>query len=460
MKNSKCLATISVMIGLCLVFSGCKNEQENSKEIQPTQKGTDAYTIQEDVTEEEVEEEPEVDLADFSTPYTIEDFKDGYFIVSVADGINCALLDMNGNEVIPFGQAATMSFPQSKLAGAVIVEDGKKGLMDYSGNEILPIEYDSISNWGYNSEYYLVEKDGVQSIIGMDGTIVKELSGKYGGLISNSFLVEGEVSLINEYIMGKGNVYSLEEKLIDETVCLTAYSLNNYYYKDDFSNGEQVMALVNIDGDIVLTFPTHDGSGGEWYQDFKSIGIGNLLNITYYPPGQTSPNYYKLVNPDQQTVSEQYYRQIVKADDSTIYAVSVDNDAVDIYDENGEYVDTLEFGHNFIAVGKNNPLIATLSENYQFLNAEGEKLSYEKFYNAAPLENFWIIVNDLGEYALLDEKGEIRIPYGELAGTNSSEWTDIEIESYNGEEIDGIYTFDDVFFIVTVNDNRSNVYLF
>lgn len=462
MKNNKYLAIVSIIIVLCLVFSGCKNEQDNGKETQTTQKETERTdTVQEDVTAEEVEEkEPEVDLTGFSTTYTIDDFKDGYFIVSKHDGFDCALLDINGNEVIPFGQAVTMSFPQSKLAGAVIVNNEKKGLMDYSGNEILPIEYDSISNWGYNSEYYLAEKNGVQSIIGMDGTIVKELSGKYGGLISNAFLVEEEASLSNGYIMSKGNIYSFEEKLIDQSVCMTAYSLNNYYYKDESSNGDYVMAFLNVDGDIVLTFPTHNESGGEWYQDFESIGIGNLLSITYCPPGQLSPNYYKLVNPDQQTVSEKYYKKIVKADESTIYAISADSDTVDIYDENGEYVDTLEIGSSFIAVGNNNPLIATLSENYQFLNAEGEELQYEKFYNAEPLENFWIIVNDLGEFALMDEKGKIRIPYGELGGTSSNEWTDVEIESYNGEEIDGIYTFDDVFCIVTINDNESNVYLF
>ena len=65
----------------------------------------------------------------------------------------------------------------------------------------------------------------------------------------------------------------------------------------------------------------------------------------------------------------------------------------------------------------------------------------------------------------MDETGEIRIPYGRLDGSSGSTsgniiWTDIEIESYNGEEIEDIYTDDDLFCIVTEDDNMSNVYIF
>ena len=61
--------------------------------------------------------------------------------------------------------------------------------------------------------------------------------------------------------------------------------------------------------------------------------------------------------------------------------------------------------------------------------------------------------------------GEIRRPYGRLGGSSDSTsdniiWTDIEIESYNGEEIEDIYTDDDLFCIVTEDDNMSNVYIF
>lgn len=464
----KLFVCISLILCMNMLLIGCTHDSENNSELQT---GINEEEISKEVsngsTDESVGEEEKPLLTGFSTTYTIEDFKDGYFIVSMQDGLNCALLDMSGNEVIPFGQAVTMSFPQSKSAEAVIVVNGKTGLMDYSGNEILPIEYDSISNWGYNSEYYLAEKDGAQSIIGMDGDIVQELSGSYGGIISNSFLIDGEVGISSygyyDYIYGEGNRYSFDEELIDESgnICLTAYSLNNYYYRNDFSNGNTAMAFLNIDGDIVFTLPGYEESDEEWYQDFESIDIGNLLSVAYYPPGVTRSNYYKLVNPDRKTVSEQYYKQIIKANDSTIYALQVENDAIDIYDENGEYLDTLEFDSSFISIGDNNSLVASLTANIEFFNDEGVAvLEQSDVCNLAPVENYWVLVNTSGEYALMDETGKIRIPYGQLRGTSSTEWADVELESYNGEAIDAIYTFGDVFCIVTLNDSGSNVYLF
>lgn len=82
--------------------------------------------------------------------------------------------------------------------------------------------------------------------------------------------------------------------------------------------GANFAELCNSDGELVLSFPGYKDIDEEWYRSFKSIGIGNLLRIEYYPSnhGAGSMHYYKLVNPDEQTVSEQYYHQIVKADDN------------------------------------------------------------------------------------------------------------------------------------------------
>lgn len=115
----------------------------------------------------------------------------------------------------------------------------------------------------------------------------------------------------------------------------------------------------------------------------------------------------------------------------------------------------------FISIGDNNSLVASLTANIEFFNDEGVAvLEQSDVCNLAPVENYWVLVNTSGEYALMDETGKIRIPYGQLRGTSSTEWADVELESYNGEAIDAIYTFGDVFCIVTLNDSGSNVYLF
>ena len=347
-------------------------------------------------------------------------------------------------------------------------------MIDYSGNNILPLgkgSYSNLSNWGSRSEYCLQEKDGVQYIIGLDGTVVKKLTGTYGGIISNAFLVDGTVNDVPGYIHAEGDLYSLDEEPIDtkHDYFNTCYDLNDYYVC-----GANLADLYNSDGELVLSFPGYKDLDEEWYRSFESIGIGNLLRIEHYPPnhGAGSTHYYKLVNPDEQTVSEQYYHQIVKADDDTIYAEAVDTDTIDVYDENGNYINSLRFDSSFFAMGEENSLVAVSeggpSGSICFLNAEGEEvteLTKEECVNVAPLKNCWVLQNDSGEYALMDETGEIRIPYGRLGGSSDSTsdniiWTDIEIESYNGEEIEDIYTDDDLFCIVTEDDNMSNVYIF
>lgn len=465
----KISGAIFLILCIGMMLTGCKNEIAGNT-TEKKQQENSAVTNKENkegATDKSGETDENALPTGFTTEYQVVDFKDGYFIISKDDS-SYSLLDADGNEI---KQSFAMSFPQSEFAETVM---DTAIMIDYSGNNILPLgngSYSNLSNWGSRSEYYLQEKDGVQYIIRIDGTIVKELTGTYGGIISNAFLVDGTVNDVAGNIHAEGDLYSLDEEPIDteHDYFDTCYDLNDYYICG-FSNAE----LYNSRGELILSFPGYKDLDEEWYRSFESIGIGNLLRIEYYPPnhGAGSTHYYKLVNPDKQTVSQQYYRQIVKADDNTVYAEAVDTDEVDVYDKNGDFVNTFRFDSPFFAIGENNSLIAELksgsSGSICFLNEEGEEViefSDEECINVAAMENFWILENDSREYALMDETGKIRIPYGKLRAEDSSTdgkviWTDIEIESYNGEEIEDIYTDDDAFCIVTADDDMSNVYIF
>lgn len=469
MMKRKISGSIVLILCIGITLTGCKNGTAGNTTETEQQENTNV--TDEENREEDVDKSGETDEKSlptgFTTEYKIVDFKDGYFIINMDDSIY-SLLDANGNKI---KQSFAMSFLQSEFAETV---SDTAIMIDYSGNNILPLgkgSYSNLSNWGSRSEYCLQEKDGVQYIIGLDGTVVKELTGTYGGIISNAFLVDGTVNDVTGYIHAEGDLYSLDEEPIDteHDYFDTCYDLNDYYIC-----GFSLTDLYNSRGELILSFPGYSDLDEEWYRSLESIGIGNLLRIEYYLPnhGAGSTHYYKLVNPDEQTVSEQYYHQIVKADDDTIYAEAVDTDTIDVYDENGDYINSLRFDSSFFAMGEENSLIAVSeggpSGSIRFLNAEGEEvteLTKEECVNVAPLENCWVLQNDSGEYALMDETGEIRIPYGRLDGSSDSTsgniiWTDIEIESYNGEEIEDIYTDDDLFCIVTEDDNMSNVYIF
>ena len=220
MKQKKFLSVFSMLIFIVLIFSACEKKETNTdtEEVLSTQNETDNAEI---IQENKKTEETDVVSSGFSTEYTVEDAKDGYFIVSLYDGVVCALLDSYGNEVIPFGQIALMSFPESEVAEAVIIKNGDKvGLLDYEGNEILPMEYSMISNYGKQSKLYLVEKNGVQSIVELDGTIQKELSGIYTGLVGDAFLIQAETTGINSSGMLADNIYNLNEEKIGSGLVL------------------------------------------------------------------------------------------------------------------------------------------------------------------------------------------------------------------------------------------------
>ena len=214
-------------------------------------------------------------------------------------------------------------------------------------------------------------------------------------------------------------------------------------------------------GEIVQSFTCSTELNGEWYRNTESIGVGNLLRIEYWPSGFSSMwKSYKLVNPDQRSISEKYYLNIVKADENTVYAMSCDDNDdyfIDVYNQNGKLVRTLQFDTNFVSIGDDNSVIATITNEppfYIFYTSEkDEKFSYSEGYtHILPLENFWIIKNKYDQYALLDQNGLIRIPFGELRGESGTNWDELEIKSYNGQEIVETYVFDDTFCIVTKND--------
>lgn len=384
----------------------------------------------------------------FSTDYKVKDAKDGYFIVSKLDEKLYGLLDPTGDEVLPL-EYDSISFPESEKAQAVIVKsEGKMGLYDYDGNEILPLEYEDISNYGDNSDYYLVEKSGIQSLMELSGKIYKTLNGNYDAVFNNTFLVSGLKSVYtgNEYSCSAA--YDLDEQLLYECRLekdqKTEYSdikylnsVNGLIKLQVLSTSPPHSSLMDSSGNILLTSSYIDPS----YWDIKSLQDDNLFIIT-------GSDMY-LYNLSTGTISEQPYHNIVRADDNTIIASRTDNN-IDIYNLNGEIERTLELGAESLMISENSTLIIVEYGNtYRIYNDEGNQISDERFLDAEFIEGFLMVQNLDGEYGLMDDNGDMRIPFGEMGN-----------ESYGGKEWDETYVFDDTFCIVTEDSNGCNVRMF
>lgn len=427
------LAVLSVSIS-----SGCGGNTDDTSNTENTVKNVETKTNNEN------NEENKIDKLSFVTEYKIEDAKDGYFIVSKLDGKLYGLIDSKGKEVIPL-EYDNINFPESKKANAVIVKtEGKMGLYDYKGKEILPLEYEEILNHGANSNLYLVQKKSVQSLVDLTGKERKRLSGNYDAVINNTFLVIGLNSYVNnEYRCS--SAYNFDEQLLYDTIHETAeyneiICLNNvdgFMKLLDYESKTPHSCLMNGLGEIIFTSSQIDQS----YWDIHSLQNNNLFSVL------GSQQY--MYNVSTGKFSETAYKGIVSADDNTIIASRIDNNA-DVYDSNGNLKMTIELDAESLIIGNNSSMIiAEYGDTYRIYNDKGNQVSDERFLDAEFDKGFLILQNLDGKYGLMDNEGNMRIPFGEM-GENS----------YNGKKWDETYVFGDTFCIVTENDDGSTVWMF
>lgn len=433
---------------LVLSLSGCNSNTDSETKVQESNTTDSAEPNEEEIDSQEeiLSEENEVPSTGFSTEYTVENAKDGYFIVSKLDGELYGLLDSYGNEVLPL-EYDSIEFPESKEAEAVIVEaEGNKGIVDYEGTTMLPLEYEAISNYGSNSDFYLVQKAGTQSLVRLDGTVEQSLKGTYDAILNNSFLVSGLDNYLTEY--SAHTVYNLNEELLYECKYEKSQrSEYDYILSMDYVDGliklfkkspEIYSSLMDTSGQIIFT--TTDNNPTDW--DISSLQNNNLFRI--------SGDNQSLYNLSTGEVSEAKYKNIVYADEDTILASTEDGGNVDVYNMKGEIENTLNLSAESISLQENSALIvAKYGETYRIYDKDGVELSDERYLDVEPIESYWMIQDLDGNYGLMGNSGDIVIEFGSMGE-----------ESYNGLGWKDVYSFDDTFCIVTESSSESNVWLF
>ena len=153
MMKRKISGPIFLILCIGMTLTGCKNGTAGNTTETEQQENTNV--TDEENREDDVDKSGETDEKSlptgFTTEYKIVDFKDGYFIINMDDSIY-SLLDANGNKI---KQSFAMSFLQSEFAETV---SDTAIMIDYSGNNILPLgkgSYSNLSNWRSRSDYCL-----------------------------------------------------------------------------------------------------------------------------------------------------------------------------------------------------------------------------------------------------------------------------------------------------------------
>lgn len=445
-KKRKIAILLAVLLGIQLVIPGCGKKEDTpvtseiSEEVSSSGYESEIVGSSESVVESAVEEpEKNTKPSSFTTEYTIVDQKDGYFIVSKLEGTLYGLLDSRGKEVLAL-EYDKITFPESEDAQAVIVElEGKYGLYGYEGHEILPTEYEMIRNSGSNSTRYLVQKEGRQSIVGLDGTVEKELSGIYNQLEGNSFL---------ELYYG---YYTLDEKELSVEIPIsytTVYTAELEGVNDIICVGNPQLQLMDLDGNIIASV-----SEGE---RLKGLGSEKVFALSNARSTNGFDLSYRIFTLDTQSISEKVYGQIVKVDEETILAnvlfasmSSIENvNEIDVFNTNGELEKTIEMGGRIV----DTVIVSTSGKTSRIYDKQGNKLTDERYLSVDMAAKGFLIVQNLdGEYGIMDDKtGEMRIPFGGLD----------DEKSYGGKEWKNIYSFDDTLCIVTETGSGSMVSMF
>lgn len=400
--------------------------------------------------EEESEESEEMteEYEDAFIPYgfTVQDgeighSKDGYFIIRKESTGLCSLVNANGEEVLP-AEYDSMIFPKPKTAEAVYVKaENKWGIFDYNGTEILPIEYDAIDAYGNESEHYLAEKDGKQYIIGLDGTLERELQGVYSQIFGNSFLCtnrenEGldsfwmeNPSFLSHYTIDA--VYNLNEEKIYEQNVQENYNDISYHvcngkdriliYDENSSSwddfGVSRNKLIDENGNTLCPISDSLMSGSDNVRGygFDFTENDSLLILRSYNKNYEGRQEGYLYNINTNEISDAYYTTITCSDEDEIYAVTHEK-TIDIYGNDGILDRSISFeDSDKIAIEDGSSLIlAKYGNTFRIYDKDGMEISDERYLGGTWIEDYALLENMNGQYGLMDPKGKMVVPFGAL----------------------------------------------
>ncbi len=396
---------ISLIITLAIIVPsyGCSNQPTSQNNTEPNS-----------IINENTESTPNnVEIQNtkhitFSTNYEIVECYMGYFIATTNDGRLYGVLDSNGNVAIDFiYDSLTFGSNKSQRRENVIyasTENGK-GIIDFKGNILVPMEYNEIQQYEKFCDYtfasksnnvYLISKNYESTI--MNITAPGGLKG-FRTLGDNYFVVVTGVAERIIYNLNAEKIYSYDNKLVLNDRVSEKYVCFSEFYSE---------------------------------------------NNTEYSITTIFDNDYNLCS----TINEIYLRA-----DSISY-VSEETGIVET--QNGEKVlieyasgnITKDFDPNII----NDKTISVehKSDTYRVYDSDGNDLFNERFYNAKEFSNEYVLLENLdGKEALINMYGEVMYDFGTITENSIFDYVK-EQEFFNKE----------MYCAVVNNGNNYTVYAY
>lgn len=291
------------------------------------------------------------------------------------------LVDFYGKELLAceYDNIDTLKGVENSL---IISKDGKYGVSDKSGNIIVKPEYKKIEKIenNYKNGYIVVNSEDKYGIIGFDKTVVLEC--KYDevkGIYSNNLFVikkDGKYQIIN-----KEEETVLKDKF-DDIVAI---------------NGENIVAkkgdklgLLDIKGETKIKFE---------YEELKSAGTENYI-------GKKNGKYGAIDVKETEKLAFNY--------SNIRYVASGDFFVVDIYEEGKILTKVLDSNFEEKIAGEileiNEPkgyIKISKDDNYKYYNFKFEEKTASNFLTA----NTIFLSKKDGKYGYVDKEGNVVVDY-------------------------------------------------
>lgn len=409
--------------------------------------------------------------------YSGEKGKGGYWIVKDSDTEKCGLIDPNG-KIILAAEYDEMYFLTIKNAKDVAVKVNEKwGVYDFEGNEVLPVEYDNVQceNWATNlnsgddmGDYYLAKKGNKKVIVSSEGKIVKTFDTKFPNersvlAIGNCFL---RVQKKESNSIDCGEIYNFSgEKVAANVMSAELISEDKYLIsvlKTTDMDTSTSFQVINETGEILFSTEGYmDAKGVPFYAEELQSEVWIKLFSYDDRAGESDEKTYYLYNVQTEEMIDTPYYAIHSFDHGKVCAVR--EGCVDIYNSSGKLEKTIQSkGETWIGYDQNSSVLV-LPQNdasYNICTADGELVTDESYQFYYYLDGCLILQDEEGKWGLMDNKGNIRVPFGDIEEiNNSNNLSDMKYYSYKGEVMCSMSADEEYIYIETQNEDDNTLCL-
>ena len=423
------------LVLLCLCMVGCTQEKDDETEKKETK----------------TEEQKELNSKEFEMNDDLVRVQNQMFIITNSNGELFGMVNKNGKKVLPI-EYDEIKFPENLNCDFVIAKkEGKYGIVDSDGSVIQPFEYDKMDGYRGTSNYALANKDKHSFVLDQDGKVSKELKNEYDLIFADNFLVSG-----NQYcgylnstsrsdtsiVLNANKIYDLEEKEI--------YSFENFIMIDF---GSDYFAISNKGVQNSDQWIIFDKKGN------GKIAIPYSNNMDLFPTNYLGGSYIKIWNDgpklldiEKEKVTEDTYKELKLLSNK---AFAIINDTLCLIDDKGQIVKKIDNDpSNYIIREGLEAYIKKTDNTYRIYDLDGKDIMDERYLEVLTINhnsNYLIVKNLDGLYGLINIKGDIVIPYGDIDTDKNS-----EINNYKGEPIVKCISDSngkDLYFVLKTNDN-------